>query len=60
MDQNPETPVNTVITQAESNTPVQPQKKGPLSKLFPYISLPEDQFKLRTPKNNLREVAEQE
>ena len=34
LDQNPETPVSTATTQAQSNTPAQPQKKGPLSKLF--------------------------
>ena len=45
LEQNPETPVSTATTQAQSNTPTQPQKKGPLSKLFAYISLPEDQFK---------------
>ena len=58
MEQNPETTVNTVTTQVESKTPIQPQKKGPLSKLFAFISLPEDQFKFRTPR--LNEVAEQE
>ena len=29
LEQNPETPVNTVTTQAESNTPLQPQKRAP-------------------------------
>ena len=56
--QNPETPARSVTAQAESNTPIQPEKKGPLSKLFAFISLPEDQFKFSTPRNN--EVAEQE
>ena len=46
------------MTQAESNIPYQHEKKGPLSKLFGFISLPEDQFKPSTPRNN--EVAEQE
>ena len=58
--QNPETPARSVTAQAESNTPIQPEKKGPLSKLFAFISLPEDQFKFSTPRNNLNEVAEQE
>ena len=56
--QNPETTARSVTTQAESNTPIQPEKKGPLSKLFAFISLPEDQFKFSTPRNN--KVAEQE
>ena len=60
LEQNPETPVRVVRTQAESNTPIQPEKKGPLSKLLAFISLPEDQFKFRTPKNNHNEVEEQE
>ena len=60
LEQSPETPVNTVTTQEESNTPIQPEKKGPLSKLLAFISLPEDQFKFRTPKNNHNEDEEQE
>ena len=47
-----------MTTQAESNIPHQQEKKGPLSKLFGFISLPKDQFKFSTPQNN--EVAEQE
>lgn len=58
LGQNPETPACSVTAQAESNTPIQPEKKGPLSKLFAFLSLPEDQFKFSTPRNN--EVAEQE
>ena len=46
------------MTQAESNIPRQQEKKGLLSKLFGSISLPEDQFKFSTPRNN--EVAEKE
>ena len=59
MGQNLETPALSLTTLAESNTPNQPEKKGPLSKLFAFISLPEDQFKFSTPRNNLNEVAEQ-
>ena len=58
LEENPETPSQSLTTQARSNTPNQPEKKGPLSKLFGYISLPENQFKFSTPKNN--KVAEQE
>ena len=58
--QNIETPSRSLMTQAESNIPRQQEKKGPLSKLFGFISLPEDQFKFSTPRNNPNEVAEQE
>ena len=68
LEQNPETPISSgqnletpscsLTTQAGSNTPNQPEKKGPLSKLFGFISLPEDQFKFSSPRNN--KVAEQE
>ena len=57
-EQNIETPSRSLTMPAESNIPRQPEKKGPLSKLFGWVSLPEDQFKFSTPRNN--EVAEQE
>ena len=65
MEQNPDTLViSTTMTQAQFNTPVQPQKtpktKGPLSRLFAALSLPKDQFKFKTPKNNLNEIVARE
>ena len=44
--QNIETPSWSLTTPAESNIPRQPEKKGPLSKLFGWVSLPKDQFNL--------------
>ena len=66
LEQNPNTPITcTAPAQARFNTPIQsqsnnPKPKGTLSKLLSVLSIPEDQFKFNTPKNNPRELVEQE
>ena len=65
MEQNPNTPVtDTAPTQAQFNTPIQPKSnpktKGALSKLLSALSLTEDQYQFKTPKNNPKELVEQE
>ena len=56
LEENPETPSQSLTT--ETNPPCQPEKKKPFSKLFCWVSLPENQFKVATPCDT--ELEEQE
>ena len=48
LEENPETPSQSLTT--ETNLPRQQEKKKPFSKLFRWVSLPENQFKVTTPR----------
>ena len=65
LEQNPNTPVtDPAPAQAQFNTPIQPQSKlktkGALQRLLSALSLSEDQYQFKTPKNYPKELVEQE
>ena len=49
--QSIETPPRSLTTQTETNLPRQSEKRKPLSKLFGWVSSPESQYKITTPRD---------